>query len=185
MTNRIVGAGNAVEFDKVFTAIGRMLKPADTLLIHTNNHGGDASTYHESWLCGYPNFDLVYKASDFGQRLAKLPKCDSVIVAMEQCFSGGFMSSTITNSKATNTSFASAVPSNMSSMGGPVYDPWALDWISAFNGTYPGGGPLKHPVAVNPATRAGFDYSNSVHAPGDSPVFQDAPLGIGATQHLN
>jgi hypothetical protein len=59
------------------------------VLIHMNNHGGDAMAYGEPWLCGYPNFGLVYKASDFGQRVADLPKCRSLIVAMEQCFSGG------------------------------------------------------------------------------------------------
>jgi hypothetical protein len=184
MATRIIGAGTRTDFDKVFAAIAKVLKPADTLLIHTNNHGGDASTYGEPWLCGYPNFALVYKTSDFGHRVASLPKCRSLIVGMEQCFSGGFMIPTIANSKAASTSFASAVPANLSSEGGPDYDPWALDWIAAFNGAYPDGGTLKHPVVNNPSTREAFDYSNAVHVPEDSPVFYDAPHGVGATQHL-
>jgi hypothetical protein len=185
LTARIVGAGPQADFDKVFGTVARKLRSADTLLIHTNNHGGDASTYGEVWLCGYPNFTLVYKASVFGQRLASLPKCRSLIVGMEQCYSGGFMGPTLTNSKATDTSFASAVPANMSSMGGPDFDPWAFDWIAAFNGCYPGGTPLKQPVVARPPTKAAFDYSSAVHVPGDAPVFQDAPAGIGATQHLD
>lgn len=184
ITSRIVGPGNRAAFDKVFGMIAKKIKPADTLLIHTNNHGGDSSTYGEPWLCGYPNFGLVYKASEFGQRLATLPKCRSLIVGMEQCYSGGFMTPTVTQSKATDTSFASAVPANMSSMGGPTFDPWAWDWIAAFNGNYPGGTPLKHPVTPRPSTKEAFDYSYSVHVPGDSPVFQDAPPGVGLTQHL-
>jgi hypothetical protein len=111
MTARIDGSGNQADFDKVFHTVARTLKPADSLLIHTNNHGGDASTYGEPWLCGYPNFALVYKASDFGKRVADLPKCRSLVVGMEQCF------------KAGATSFAAAVPANQSSMGGPQFDP--------------------------------------------------------------
>jgi hypothetical protein len=182
---RIVGAGNQAEFDKVFHTVARRLKPTDTLLIHTNNHGGDASTYGEPWLCGYPNFGLVYKASDFGKRVADLPKCRSLIVAMEQCYSGGFMNPTLTHSRASVTSFAAAVPADKSSMGGPEFDPWALDWIAAFHGSYANGSPLKHPVAVRPSTRQAFDYSSTVHVPGDDPVFQDTPSGAGATQHLD
>ena len=181
---RIVGAGNQAEFDKVFGAVAKKLKSKDTLLIHTNNHGGDASSYGEPWLCGYPNFALVYKASDFGQRLAHLPKCRSLVVSMEQCYSGGFMNPTLAHSKAAVTSFAAAVPANQSSMGGPEFDPWALDWIAAFHGSYPGGLPLKHPVAAKPSTRQAFDYSSTVHVPGDNPVFQDSPSGSGATQSI-
>jgi hypothetical protein len=185
MKARIVGAGNQADFDKAFAAVARTLKSSDSLLIHTNNHGGDASTYGEPWLCGYPNFALVYKASDFGKRVADLPKCRALIVGMEQCFSGGFMNATLTNSKAGSTSFAAAVPANKSSMGGPRFDPWALDWIAAFNGSYADGSALKHPVAAKPSTRQAFDYSSTVHVPGDDPVFQDAPTGTGATQQLD
>jgi hypothetical protein len=178
-----VGAGNQTQFDKVFNTVAKRLKPTDTLLIHTNNHGGDASTYGEPWLCGYPNFGLVYKASDFGKRVKDLAKCRSLIVAMEQCFSGGFMNPTLTQSKAGVTSFAAAVPADKSSMGGPLFDPWAQDWIAAFHGCYADGSPLKHPVAAKPSTRQAFDYSSTVHVPGDDPVFQDKPNGSGATQH--
>lgn len=185
MVSRIVGAGNRTDFDKVFATVARALKSADSLLIHTNNHGGDASTYGEPWLCGYPDFALVYKASDFGTRVAGLPKFRSLIVGMEQCYSGGFMNATLSSSKADSTSFAAAVPANKSSMGGPQFDPWALDWIAAFNGSYADGSALKHPVAARPSTREAFDYSSTVHVPGDDPVFQDSPSGSGAKQHLN
>ncbi len=185
MKSRIVGAGNKTEFDKLFASVARKLKRTDTLLIHTNNHGGDASMYGEPWLCGYPNFALVYKASDFGKRVASLPACRSLIVAMEQCYSGGFMNPTLAQSKAGATSFAAAVPADKSSMGGPDFDPWALDWIAAFHGSYADGSGLKHPVAAKPSTRQAFDYSSTVHVPGDDPVFQDSPSGSGATQHLD
>ena len=41
------------------------------------------------------------------------------------------MNPTLTNSKASVTSFAAAVPADKSSMGGPQYDPWALDFEGA------------------------------------------------------
>jgi hypothetical protein len=182
---RIVGAGNKADFDKIFGILSKKLKAADTLVIHTNNHGGHASTYGETYLCGYPSFGLVYKASDFGQRLAKMPKYRSLIVGMEQCFSGGFMNPTLTNSTATASSFAAAVPANMPSQIGTNFDPWALDWIAAFNGVYADGSALKYPVAAKPSTRQAFNYTSTVHVPGDFPVFDDAPSGVGRTQRLN
>jgi hypothetical protein len=108
-----------------------------------------------------------------------------LIVGMEQCFSGGFMNPVLTNSKAGVTSFAAAVPADKSSMGGPEFDPWALDWIAAFHGSYADGSPLKHPTAAKPSTREAFDYSSTVHVPGDDPVFLDRPSGSGANQHLD
>lgn len=182
----INGPGNLKAFDAAFATVAGKLKPQDSLLIHTNNHGGDASSTpsHQPWLCGYPNYGLVYTATDFGVRIKSLPKHNSLIVGMEQCFSGGFMSPTIVNSPAVTTSFASAVPANMSSMGGPTFDPWAVSWIAAFNNANPNGTPLSLPVPANPSTRQAFDYSNAVHVPGDLPQFSDKPAGSGTGQHL-
>jgi hypothetical protein len=186
MGSRIVGAGTRDEFDRVFRIIAGKLKPADTLLIHTNNHGSDASTYLEPWLCGYPVTDLVYKASEFGERLASLPKCSSLIVAMQQCYGGGFLTPTISNSNATVTSFASAVPVNLGSIAIGPLDAWASSWIAAFKGSNADGSPLCHchPVPADPSTRQAFDYSFAVHLPNDYPTYQDWPTGSGATQHL-
>src|SRR5262249_36589062 len=146
---------------------------------HTNNHGGQNGQYGQPWLCGYPNFSLVYKATDFSSRIKSLPKHHSLIVSMEQCYSGAFMGPVINNSKASVTSFASAVPANMTSMGGPNFDPWACSWISAFRGADPGGAPLPLPVPANPSTQDAFNYSNAVHVPGDLPQFGDKPVGTG------
>jgi hypothetical protein len=184
LKGRIDGPGDVKGFDAAFNWVILRLKPDDLLLIHTNNHGGQNDGYGQPWLCGYPNFSLVYKASDFGARIKALPKHKSLIVGMEQCYSGAFMGPTINNSRAHVTSFASAVPANLSSMGGPTFDPWARDWIAAFHGANPDGTALSLPVPTNPATRAAFNYSNAAHVPGDLPQFQDAPPGSGNGQHL-
>jgi hypothetical protein len=183
LSGNVNGPGTQAGFDASLTSLQSKLQPNDSLLIHTNNHGGQDDGYNEPWLCGYPNFALVYTASVFGQRLKTLPQFQSLIVSMEQCFSGGFMSPVLSNSTAQITSFASAVPANMSSIGGFSFDPWASDWISAFHGANPDGSGLKVPVQVNPSTKQAFDYSNSVHAVGDSPQFNDKPVGSGATQY--
>ena len=183
LKGNINGAGTQAAFDAAFSAVQGKLGPDDSLLIHTNNHGGQNGTYNEPWLCGYPNFALVYTASAFGQRLKTLPQFQSLIVSMEQCFSGGFMSPVISNSTAGVTSFASAVPANMSSMGGASFDPWACDWIAAFHGSSPSGSGLKVPVPGNPSTKDAFDYSNNVHIGGDLPQFSDGPAGCGATRY--
>lgn len=184
LKGKISGPGNQKAFDNAFETMKKRLRRDDHLLIHTNNHGGQNGTYHQPWLCGYPNFSLVYTASDFGLRIKELPKIESLVVSMEQCYSGAFMGPVINNSKAKETSFASAVPANMSSMGGPTFDPWACDWIAAFHGANPNGTPLSMPVPANPSVRKAFDYSNAVHVPGDLPQYNDQPTGIGTTMHL-
>ncbi len=187
LQGHINGAGTRDQFESALTTVAGKLGSNDMLLIHTNNHGGAAGTggSDEPWLCGYPNYALVFKASEFGQQLETFPQFRSLIVSMEQCYSGGFMSPVISNTTATNTSFASAVPANMSSMGGPNFDPWAEDWIAAFNGAYPDGSALKQPVPEDPSAKAAFDYSNAVHVSGDSPVYQDKPMGEGSNQYLD
>jgi hypothetical protein len=184
LENHINSKADTAGFDAAFTWVAGKLKPKDLLLIHTNNHGGQNGQYGQPWLCGYPNFSLVYNASDFGLRIKSLPRHRSLVVSMEQCFSGAFMGPTINNSNAKVTTFASAVPANLSSMGGANFDPWAMSWIAALNGSNPGGSPLPLPVPGNPSTLDTFNYSNAVHVPADLPQFSDRPGGSGAQQHL-
>jgi hypothetical protein len=184
ITDRIVGAGTQAEFDKVFQTIATRLKSTDTLLIHTNNHGVNPPGHGETYLLDYQG-NWGYSASEFGRRLADLPKIRSLIVAMQQCHSGGFMHPTLINSKANVTSFAAAVPANKIAKLEKVFNPWAHAWIAAFQGAYPDGSPLKHPVSAKPSTRQAFDYSSSVHHPDDDPVFQDSPSGTGVNQTLD
>ncbi len=185
LKGHINGRGDRKAFESALEGVAGKLKPQDLLLIHTNNHGGEDGMYSEPWLCGYPNYSLVFKASEFGRQFKSFPKFASLIVSMEQCYSGGFMSPTVNNSPAAVTSFASAVPGNMSSMGGPDFDPWARDWIAAFHGSYPDGSPLKLPVPTDVSSKAAFDYSNAEHVPGDSPVYQDKPAGQGSDQYID
>jgi hypothetical protein len=180
----IVGPGSKFPLELAFHTLAQQLTANDLLLIHTSNHGGDASAYGEPWLCGYPNFSLVYKASEFGAALAGLPRFRSLIVSMEQCYSGGFMWPVIHNSTANFTSFASAVPANMPSQAGGTFDPWANDWIAALHGAYADGSPLKQSAPAHPAAAEAFAYSSSVHVMGDLPIYNDNPTDSGETQYL-
>jgi len=74
-------------------------------------------------LCTYSGAD--YYASDFGAKLAELPKFLHLVVMMEQCHSGGFNQPILDNSPATHTSVASACLEPNNSIGGAHFDPFA------------------------------------------------------------
>lgn len=166
-------AGTKSELDAVFNDLKTRLTRRDSLLIHTNNHGGHNGT--ESYLCTYSG--ASYKASDFGAKLATLPKHDCMIVMMEQCHSGGFNQPIVDNSPAKYTSVASACVELNSSIGGANFDPFARDWIAAMNGSNPSGSAL----ASNPDTNGNgivtageaFNFADSIHHSYDTPVFDE------------
>lgn len=160
---------------KLLTAINSLkskLKPDDMLFIHTNNHGGHNGT--ESDLCCYPSWDSL-GVEEFSNKLAELPVYRCLMVMMEQCHSGGFNSAVIAKSTASNTSIASACIEPNNSIGGPDFDPFARDWISAMFGHDPSGNALSY----NPdgsgngqvSAKEAFDYANAIHDPYDTPVF--------------
>lgn len=127
---KITGKGDRASFQAALKDLKTKLKLDDLLFIHTNNHGGNSSG--QSFLCAYPSWG-TYWANDFASDLAGLPKYRSLIAMMEQCEAGGFNSPVISNSTATNTSIASAVPSNESSWSTSDgnFDVFALEWIAA------------------------------------------------------
>ena len=180
---KITGQGNRAAFEAALDNVKTKLKADDLLLIYTNNHGGNNGP-GQSFLCTYPSWGS-YFASDFGNKLATLPKYRALIAMMEQCNSGGFNSYVISKSTASATSIASAAIETKSSYvtSDGNWDPFARDWIAAQAGHLPNGGAL----ASNPDTngdgkiqaREAYHYALAVQDPRDSPNYNESAAAGG------
>jgi hypothetical protein len=174
------GEGSKADLLGALDSLKSRLKPDDSLLIHTNNHGGHNGT--ESDLCCYPNWDSLGVAA-FTDKLAELPKFRCLMVMMEQCHSGGFNNQVINKSTAGSTSIASACLELNNSIGGADFDPFARDWIAAMTGLDPYGNALVSDPDTNSngqvSAREAFDYADSIHHSYDSPIFNQKNGGSG------
>lgn len=188
-------AGIKSELENVLDDLKGRLKTNDFLLIHTNNHGGHDGT--ESYLCGQQSSGYIaaddYMASDFAAKLSELPRFAQLMVMMEQCHSGGFNTPIINNSPADETTVASACEEDEGSLGGPEFDPFALDWIAAVTGTDPYGAALAFDPDTNGdgviSASEAFDYADIIKQPNfwgsiDTPVYDETPTGCGDDMHL-
>jgi len=105
------------------------------------------------------------------------------MVMMEQCHSGGFQSAVINNSTADETSFAAACVECNSSRGGPEFDPFAKDWISAATGVDPYEASLDYDPDRDEdgliSAKEAFDYAYAVKDSYDTPIYSDKPQGCG------
>jgi hypothetical protein len=174
------GQGSTADLFAVLDELKNVLEPNDSLLIHTNNHGGHNGI--ESDLCCYPNWDRL-GVTEFTDKLAELPPFRCLMVMMEQCHAGGFNNAVLAKSTANFTSIASACEELRNSIGGPDFDPFARDWISAMTGSDPYGHALQDDPDVNNdgriSAREAFNYANSIHDAYDTPVFSQANNGGG------
>jgi hypothetical protein len=172
------GEGTKSEFENVVDELKGRLQPQDRLVIHTNNHGGLGT---ESYLCTYSGPD--YDPDDFAAKVGELPNFNCLIVMMEQCFAGGFNQKIIDNSPANRTSVASAAIATQSSIGGPNFDPFAQDWISAIHQAQPDGGALSSDPDTNNngkiSAHEAYDYANLVHDPYDTPNYSESSASAG------
>ncbi len=174
--------GSKTALEATFDDLATKLKSNDTLFIHTNNHGGGPPNEDEATLCCFPDWDAM-TVTEFAAKLAELPKFLSLIVMMEQCHSGGFQQPIIDNSPATHTHFAAACEEDRSSIGGPDFDPFALDWIAAVTGQYPDEDGLEQEVDTSADGRISvfeaYVYANDVKHAFDTPVSDDKPNDCG------
>lgn len=178
----VKGKGTKADLDAVLDGLKTRLQPNDLLLIHTNNHGGNDGP-GRSYLVTYSGPE--YYAADFANKLAELPKYDTLMVMMEQCFAGGFNAPILAKSTASKTTVASAAVETRSSIGGADFDPFARDWIAAMTGHTPYGTAL----AFNPDTdgngkiyaEEAFWYADAVHDPYDTPNFSETSEAAGDT----
>ncbi|MCW3123159.1 MAG: Peptidase family protein [Flavipsychrobacter sp.] len=171
-TMPVNGPGTKAALLNAIDALKTKLKAEDSLLIHTNNHGGGVPDYPESVIFCQPNWDTL-TVTDFTNKLAQLPKYNTLMVMMEQCYSGGFNAPILAKSTAVNTSVASAADAYHTSAGGPEFDPFAQEWIAAMNGHDAYG----HALAYNPdanhngkvSAQEAFNYAKA-NDPADVPA---------------
>jgi hypothetical protein len=114
----------------------------------------------------------------------------TLVVTMEQCYSGAFLQPTLDHSKASRTSFASAVPADKVSAGDSHFDQWARTWFEAVNGATAYGASLAHDPDGNADGRISvkeaftysdtYEYANSY----DDPQYGDTPAGCGSLIYL-
>ncbi len=174
---QVYSSATTANLQAVFNSLGGILKPKDLLFIHTNNHGSTTGLCVDS--------STVITPSQFGTMLKGLPAYRSLVVTMEQCFSGAFQSPTLTNSTATDTVFASAVDANTSSDGAAHFDPWALALVEALCGTTVAGGALASKPNPNldglVSIKAACDWAKANDTGSDDdPQYADQPPGCGS-----
>jgi hypothetical protein len=169
-------SGSKANLQAAFNEIGGEIGSDDLLLVHTNNHGSTTGLCLDS--------SSVLTPSEFGAVLSGLPAFGSLVVMMEQCYSGAFKDDTLNNSTASQTVFTSAAPYNEVSWGGSPFDAFAGVWIEAIAGAHANGGSLSTDPDVNNNGRVSmkeaFNYANSNDTSGDHPVYADSPAGCGA-----
>jgi hypothetical protein len=110
---------------------------------------------------------------------------------MEQCYSGAFLQPTLDHSKASRTSFASAVPADKVSAGDTHFDQWARTWFEAVNGATAYGASLAHNPDANidgrVSVKEAFTYSDNYEYANygyDDPQYGDSPVGCGSSIYL-
>jgi Peptidase C13 family len=168
---QIDGKGDQAAFEAAIDALKAKLGAEDLLFIHTNNHGDWNGS--ESFLCEYPSW-ASYLASDFCSKLAELPGYRSLIVMMEQCNSGGFITPILGASTAGATSVACAATAGVSSWATTDgnWDSFAYEWFAAQAGAYPSGAAL----ASNPdANGDGKIEATEAYAYASAEDNQDTP----------
>lgn len=167
--------------EAVLTRIGEQMNAESQLFIHTNNHGSP------SGLC--IDNEAVVTPAEWGTMLDGMDPFGSLVVTMEQCYSGAFLQPTLDHSKATCTSFASAVPADKVSWGAPHFDPWAQTWFEGVNRATAYGASLSHQPDTNSdgrvSAREAFEYSKAYNtAEDDDPQYGDKPAGCGANVYF-
>lgn len=178
----IDGAGTRAELLAAIAAVGERLGPESRLLLHTNNHGNTVNGV--STIISYEGDDTTQ--SDLADAIAALPAFGSLMVMMEQCFSGGFIDPIVDASPAQCTSVATAVDANTSSDGGSEFDPFALAWINAMAGAHADGSALSPSPATDSdgfvTAKGAFDYAKATDTGADDdPQFSANVCGAVTT----
>ena len=84
---KVKGSGTKQALLDAIAAVGKKLGPNDNLLIHTNNHGNRVNDV--STIISYSGDDTT--PTDLANAIQALPKFSSLMVMMEQCYSGAFV----------------------------------------------------------------------------------------------
>ncbi len=173
----INGKGTKTDLAKAIDAVGKKLGPKDNLLIHTNNHGYQSGGV--SYIVGYGGDD--YSATAFAAKIKSLPKFNCLMIMMEQCNSGGFITPVMNATTADCTSIATAAHADNSSSGGPEWDPFALAWIEAMAQSGPDGSTLPHEPDTNDSgavsASEAYVYAETYNGSSDTPLYEATVCG--------
>jgi hypothetical protein len=106
------GKGSRKAFNAVLNQLSQKLQPGDLVYIHTEGHGGirygtGGGQYLHCLADGPGSTDRYF---DFQMQadLQQIQGYDSLLVVMNQCFSGGFVDAVLAGSKAQRTYFTAA-----------------------------------------------------------------------------
>jgi hypothetical protein len=186
-----VGDGTAYEMDvtssatkanlqSTLTTISGRMNSNSLLFVHTNNHGSPTGLCIDN--------SSVLTPAEWATMLDGMGSFGTLVVTMEQCYSGAFLQPTLDHSNASRTSFASAVPADKVSWGAAHFDPWAQAWFEGVNGATAYGASLAHQPDTNGngrvSAREAFDYSDAYDTASDDPQYGDSPAGCGAGIYL-
>ncbi|MGZ4391275.1 MAG: C13 family peptidase [Gaiellaceae bacterium] len=177
----VTSSATKANLQTTLTTISGRMNGDSLLFVHTNNHGSTTG------LC--VDNSAVLTPSEWSTMLDGMDAFGTLVVTMEQCYSGAFLQPTLDHSKAARTSFASAVPADKVSWGATHFDPWAQAWFEGVNGATAYGANLGHQPDTNGNGRVSaseaFAYSDSYDtASGDDPQYGDSPTGCGASIYL-
>ena len=176
------GAATKANLQATLDEINSRMDDDSFLFVHTNNHGAP------SGLC--IDNSSVMTPSEWSTMLDGMDPFGTLVVTMEQCYSGAFLQPTLDHSQASRTSFASAVPANKVSAGDWHFDQWARAWFESVNGATAYGAGLGHQPDTNAngrvSVKEAFSYSKAYDYPNsyDDPQYGDAPVGCGSSIYL-
>jgi len=179
---QIHGSATKANLQSTLEEIDSRMGKDSFLFVHTNNHGSP------SGLC--IDQSSVLTPGEWSTMLDGMDPFGTLVVTMEQCYSGAFLQPTLDHSNAARTSFASAVPANKVSAGDSHFDQWARAWFESINGATAYGAGLAHQPDANGngrvSVREAFDYSDAYDYPNtyDDPQYGDSPAGCGSSIYL-
>ena len=180
--HQINGSATKAHLQSTLTTLSNRMNADSLLFVHTNNHGSP------SGLC-VDNSSVVTPA-EWSTMLDGMKSFGTLVVTMEQCYSGAFLQPTLDHSKASRTSFASAVPADKVSAGDSHFDQWARTWLEAVNGATAYGASLAHNPDADAdgrvSVKEAFIYSDTYEYanPYDDPQYGDTPVGCGSHIYL-
>lgn len=180
---QIHDAATKANLQSTLDTISARMNGDSLLFVHTNNHGSPDG------LC--VDNSSVLTPSEWATMLDGMDHFGTLVVTMEQCYSGAFQQPTLDHSQATRTSFASAVPADKVSAGDSHFDQWARTWFEAVNAGTAYGASLAHQPDTNAngrvSVREAFDYSDAYEYANsyDDPQYADSPSGCGSSIYLS
>jgi hypothetical protein len=179
---QVTDSATKANLQTTLDTISSRMNDESLLFVHTNNHGAPDGLCIDN--------SSILMPSEWGTMLDGMRAFGTLVVTMEQCYSGAFEQPTLDHSRAARTSFASAVPADKVSAGAAHFDPWAQIWFESVNGSTAYGASLPHnPDASGNgrvSAKEAFNYSDAYDtASYDDPQYGDSPSGCGAGIYLS